>query len=87
MKKRDKSYPGGVPILRTLTRTATLKFGQFADFTIAHLFELHQTDYLRWVYYNMNGISFTADILYDLKIWGENFDHRIPKPGTQPEPK
>ena len=68
--------------LRTLTTKSRLGFGQYADMTIDQIIAIKKKIYLVWVYFNINGISFTDDILdaffYDKK-W------LIDKPGTNPK--
>ena len=53
-----------------------LKFGKYANDEIGKLLELKKGAYLAWCYYNLSNISFTEDILDELKL-----DHRINKPG------
>jgi hypothetical protein len=67
--------------LRTLTRKSTLGFGKLADMPIQAIIDTKNSVYLRWVYYNIEGITFTADILDEICIREEN---RIEKPGTDP---
>jgi len=68
--------------LRTLTFKSTMKFGQYAELDVARVIELGKSTYLKWVYFNIEGISFTDEVLDYLKIWPE---YRIQKPGKDPE--
>ena len=63
-------------LLRTLSKKSKLKFGKYANDEIGKLLELKKGAYLAWCYYNLSNISFTEDILDELKL-----DHRINKPG------
>ena len=67
-----------VTLLRTLTLKSRLKFGKYADYTVDYLLYNHREDYLVWVYYNTDKITFTADLLTKLDI---REDERIEKPG------
>jgi hypothetical protein len=68
--------------LRTLTAKSTLGFGKDSDTPIRFMIDQHKQSYLRWVYFNASMISFTEEILNELKIDPE---FRIAKPGTNPE--
>ena len=71
-----------VVLLRTLTRKSILNFGRHAPIPIGDLVDLQKVNYLRWIYYNYEGLTFTEDILTDINILPE---HRIKKPGKDPE--
>lgn len=66
--------------LRTLTRKSVLGFGYEGDLPIQMLLNRHRAGYLRWVYFNSSNLSFTDDILDELKVDPE---FRIQKPGVQ----
>ena len=66
-------------VLRTLTYKSKLNFGKHALLTIQELFNLKETNYLRWIYYNCDKINFMDDIIEKLKIV------KIEKPGKNPE--
>ena len=68
-----------VTLLRTLTLKSQLKFGTFYSCTINVMLKRGRHDYLVWVYYNMNMINFTTDILDRLKIKNREL---IKKPGS-----
>jgi hypothetical protein len=68
-------------LLRLLTWKSKLMFGKYPELTISQLYIGHHTRYLRWVYYNLSGISFTDDILYKIGVVTDNRDSRIEKPG------
>ena len=69
-------------LLRTLAKKSILGFGKYADMTIKNLLDLNRTTYLRWIYYNMDMISFSNEILEEIKI---SDDFKIQKPGKAPE--
>lgn len=45
------------------------------------MIDLNQESYIRWVYYNIEKISFNDEILNIISVFGEGFDYRIEKPG------
>ena len=57
-------------------------FGKHEGLRIQQIIDLQHQTYLRWVYYNCNGVSFTEDVLEEIRIKEER---RIPKPGICPE--
>jgi hypothetical protein len=69
-------------LLRILTRKSVLWFGKHNGLKIQQMIDLHLGAYLRWIYYNFTGVTFTTDILEELTIT-EN--RRISKPGIAPE--
>jgi hypothetical protein len=71
-----------VPILRTLTLKSKLTFGKYDNLTIQEIINLGHTSYLRWVYFNINGITFIDEILEMIHI---SCEFKIDKPGTNPE--
>jgi hypothetical protein len=71
-----------VPLLRTLTLKSRIGFGQFRDLTVSEIIDLAMLPYLRWLYFNMEGLTFTNEILINIKI---DQDFRIEKPGRKPE--
>jgi hypothetical protein len=73
---------GGAVLLRTLTRKSLMWFGKYEGLRIQQIIDLQKQTYLRWVYYNCNGVSFTKDVLEEIRI---KEDRRIPKPGICPE--
>ena len=67
--------------LRTLALASVMNFGRHYDMTVQQIIDLMKVDgfrYLTWVYYNCSNISFNAQILETLGIYGEN---TIQKPG------
>lgn len=68
--------------LRTLTKKSVLWFGKYNGVSVQQLLDLSRHTYLRWVYYNIKGISFMDDILETITVRGER---RIEKPGSDPE--
>ena len=71
-----------VPLLRTMTEKSVIGFGKHALCTVTHILRLGKNDYLRWLYYNINGITFTEDLLYKINIRGK---WKIEKPGKDPQ--
>ena len=69
-------------LLRTLSRKSSLGFGQYSNMTIHQIINIHKTGYLRWVYYNFEGITFTDDILNEIYVREKD---KIKKPGKNPE--
>ena len=69
-------------ILRKLTRKSTLNFGQYADMTVQQVIDLMHSRVLRWYYFNSSNITFTDDILDEIRIPAE---YHIDKPGKNPE--
>lgn len=69
-------------LLRILTLKSSLGFGMYADMTIQQLIDFKKKDYLRWVYFNVEGVSFIEDILIDIHI---SKRYRIVKPGKNPK--
>jgi hypothetical protein len=77
--------PSGVTLLRKMAYKSVFNFGKFDGYTVEKLLELNHGSYLRFVYYNLSGISFIDEILEKIGIYGEDFDYRIKKPGKDPE--
>ena len=73
---------GQATILRKMSRKSVFDFGKHKDKSVQQLFDLLNIRYLRWIYFNMSGITFFDDILDQLKITEE---YRIEKPGKNPE--
>ena len=71
-----------IPILRILSRKSTLGFGKYGDLSIQQLLDLRKGQYIRWVYYNFEGITFQDDILKEASIFDND---KISKPGRNPE--
>lgn len=74
-----------VKLLRTLAWKSSLGFGKYSDLSIQQIYDLRHTEYLRWCYYSINGISFNEDILRKIGILSDKFDYRIKKPGIDLE--
>lgn len=68
--------------LRTLAWKSILGFGKYHDLSVQEIYNLHNTRYLRWCYFNCSMISFNDEILEKLKIYD---DYKIDKPGKDPE--
>lgn len=68
--------------LRVLSRKSYLGFGKYKDLSIQQILNFEKAVYLRWVYYNMESISFLPDILDEIHIKDNDI---INKPGKDPE--
>jgi hypothetical protein len=64
--------------LRILTYKSRFNFGKFADLSVHQALSLGEINYVRWVYYNIEKISYMEEILDRVGITAE---FRIPKPG------
>lgn len=62
---------------RTLTYKSKLGFGKYIDLTIQDILNLKKGQYLRWVYFNYEGIDFIPEILDIIQITEE---YRLKKP-------
>lgn len=69
-------------LLRTLTGKSVLWFGKYNGVKVQQIIDLQNPGYLRWIYYNYNGITFTEDVLKEITITG---NRKIKKPGIAPE--
>jgi hypothetical protein len=69
-------------LLRTLTEKSKLGFGMHKDILVGEILKLNQYSYIRYIYYNVSGISFAENILELVNIRKED---RIQKPGKDPE--
>ena len=72
----------GAVLLRTLTFKSVLWFGKYEGLRIQQIIDLQHQTYLRWLYYNIKGVSFVDEVLNRITI---TEDKRIPKPGVCPE--
>ena len=72
----------GTVRLRKLTRKSVLWFGKHEGLSVQQVIDLTKHTYLRWVYFNCNGVTFMDDILEEIRIPDEM---RIEKPGTNSE--
>ena len=73
---------GQATILRKMTLKSVFNAGVMQGLTVQQAIDQFRHVYLRWVYYNYSGITFTDDILDIIEIRPED---RIPKPGKNPE--
>ena len=85
IKKVINEQISSAPLLRTMTYKSKFNFGKYNNQTVGEVLRIGKKHYIRYVYYNLDGISFTDEILKDVGIIGDDFDHRIKKPGTDPE--
>lgn len=69
-------------LLRALTGKSILWFGKYKDLSVQQIIDMNNQEYLRWIYYNCRGITYTDDILNIITITEER---RIIKPGIAPE--
>lgn len=71
-----------VTLLRKLARKSLMNFGRYEYMTVQNLLDLRKTRYLRWCYFNCSMITFTDDIIKEIRIPDE---YIIKKPGKKPE--
>lgn len=64
---------------RGCTRKSILGFGRHPDLTVGDILKV-EPDYIAWVYFNADKVTFSSDILEEL-----NITNRIDKPGTDRE--
>ena len=69
-------------LLRTLSFKSIFWFGQYNGMSVNQLITIHKGSYLKWIYFNIEGISFTDEVLDKIKLFP---DVRIKKPGVYPE--
>jgi len=69
-------------LLRTLSRKSVLWFGKFEGLSVQQIIDMKRGQYLRWLYYNCQGVSFLNDVLEEIRI---NEYWRIKKPGIRPK--
>ena len=68
--------------LRILTCKSILNFGRFDGWSIQKIIDMQKTGYLRWIYFNLEGLSFSEDVLDSIHLYSQ---YRIKKPGKAPE--
>ena len=73
---------GQATILRKMTLKSVFHSGVMQGLTVQQVIDQLRNTYLRWIYYNYSGITFTDDILDIINIRPED---RITKPGKNPE--
>lgn len=66
-------------LLRTMTLKSCFDEGKFKNVKIQTLFDLHETRYLRWAYYNLSNINFNQEVK---NLIGITSEFEIKKPGT-----
>jgi len=74
-----------VILLRKLVYKSKINFGQYKGQTVEEVMRLGKNGYLRYLYYNVEGISFIDEILKKIGVIGNNFDYSIKKPGKDPD--
>ena len=72
---------GEVVLLRKLTEKSKIGFGDYKDYTVQNLMDLHKAYILRGYYYTLSKISYSDSVLESLMI----ADMQIDKPGTDKE--
>tara|TARA_R110000803_G_scaffold102638_12_gene170764 strand:- start:1951 stop:2337 length:387 start_codon:yes stop_codon:yes gene_type:complete len=70
--------------LRTLTEKSTIWFGKWEGYSVGQMLGLNHNAALRWIYYNCDRVSFTDDILTQIRIIHREGDRKINKPGKDP---
>jgi hypothetical protein len=73
------------PLLRIMTLKSKLNFGKYENLTIQEIINLRHTQYLRYVYYSFEGLSFNEEVLKLIGVINEFNDNRITKPGVDLE--
>lgn len=73
---------GQATILRKMTLKSVFHAGVMEGISVQQAIAQNRHTFLRWVYYNYSGITFTDDILDIINIRPED---RITKPGKNPE--
>lgn len=68
--------------LRVLTKKSKIGWGKYANNTVGELIESKQFNELLWLYYHIQWLTYTDDLLDELKIFKE---FRIEKPGVNHE--
>jgi hypothetical protein len=74
-----------VILLRKLAWKSTIWFGKYEGSSIQQIYDLQHTQYLRYIYFNYEGISFIDEILIILGIKSEKYSYEIKKPGVDKE--
>jgi hypothetical protein len=69
-------------LLRKLSLKSILNFGQYNGLSVQQIIDLNKQQYLRWVYYNYEGLSFIDEIFDLIYLKDEN---KINKPGKNPD--
>lgn len=69
---------GAIALYRICTEKSKLGFGKYEDYFVGDILKINP-QYISWVYYNYEKVSFHARILELLGL------EVIPKPGTAPE--
>lgn len=72
-------------LLRKMSYKSVVGFGKYKELTVQEIINLGHTAYLRYLYYNIEGISFVDDVLKDIGVYSDKYDYRIEKPGKNPE--
>ena len=57
-------------------------FGKYNGLKVQQIIDLHEKDYIRYLYYNFSGITFTEEVLNEISITEERV---IVKPGIAPD--
>ena len=71
-----------ITLLRILTEKSIMKFGKYAESSVQQIIDSKNIHYLRYIYYNIEGISFSIDVLNKINIYPK---FRIDKPGKNPD--
>jgi hypothetical protein len=85
IRESKKTIQEDAVLLRTMTDKSVINFGQFKGQTVGEILRLGKKAYLRYIYYNIEGLSFVDDILHEIGILTDKHDDRIEKPGKDPE--
>jgi hypothetical protein len=69
-------------LLRKMAWKSKFNFGKHNGLTVQEVVNLKKNTYIRWIYFNLDGITFMDEILDHVRIPPE---FRIEKPGKEPE--
>jgi hypothetical protein len=72
-------------LFRKMTLKTKFSFGKYRGQTVEDVIRSDHPVYLRSLYYGIEGITFTDDILEKIGVLGNNYDYRIKKPGKNRE--
>ena len=68
--------------LRVLTRKSKIGWGKYAKNTVGEMIDARHFNELLWLYYHIQWLTYTDELLDELKIFKE---FRIQKPGINPD--
>jgi hypothetical protein len=77
-------------LFRKMTLKSKIMFGKFNGLSVEEIIRLGRRSYLRYLYYNIEGLTFMDDVLKIIGIISPDdfiysYNYTIPKPGKDPE--